>query len=186
MEQLPRCSPSEDPISAASQPPSAVDAAPMAVDPPLANEVHAEVPNPPIKLSKDQQKVLDMVKSGQNVFFTGPAGEFIRFVLPLFSTSILGSGTGKSVLLREIINHFRLPTGEISSSIAITASTGIAGLNIGGSTVHSFAGVGLAKRPAEQLAGFIWNSKNLRERWQKVRVLIIDESKSNCSKRSDD
>jgi hypothetical protein len=99
---------------------------------------------------------------------------------------MLESGTGKSVLLREIINHFRLPNGEIPSNLAITASTGIAGLNIGGSTVHSFAGVGLAKRPAEMLAGFIWNSKTLRERWQKLQVLIIDESKSKSSKQSDD
>ncbi|KIK71394.1 hypothetical protein GYMLUDRAFT_332817 [Collybiopsis luxurians FD-317 M1] len=56
-----------------------------------------------IVLSPEQRKVLSKVKSGKNVFFTGSAG------------------TGKSVLLREIIRHFR----ESNRNVAITASTGM-------------------------------------------------------------
>lgn len=32
-------------------------------------------PGPPVQLSPEQQKVLSVVKSGKNVFFTGPAGK---------------------------------------------------------------------------------------------------------------
>ena len=45
-------------------------------------------------------------------------------------------GTGKSVLLRAIIQAL----GGPSPTVAVTASTGIAAVNIGGQTLHSFAG----------------------------------------------
>ncbi|KAG8709526.1 DNA helicase [Ceratobasidium sp. 394] len=61
-----------------------------------------------------------MVLSGKNVFFTGAAG------------------TGKSVLLRQIIQS--LHERDKDRRIAVTASTGIAAVNIGGATLHSFAG----------------------------------------------
>jgi hypothetical protein len=44
-------------------------------------------------------------------------------------------GTGKSVLLREII---RMQGGSPSDRLGITASTGIAAINIGGTTLHSW------------------------------------------------
>lgn len=61
--------------------------------------------------------------------------------------------------------------------MAVTASTGIAGLNIGGSTIHSFAGIGLGKETKEALAKKIAGALRLSERWEKTRTLIIDESK---------
>jgi ATP-dependent DNA helicase PIF1 len=66
-------------------------------------------------------------------------------------------------------------------TLAVTASTGIAGLNIGGSTVHSFAGIGLGKESKERLAYRIKNSFRLRMRWQETRTLIIDESELNTA-----
>lgn len=111
------------------------------------------------------------------------------------------TGTGKSVLLREIIEWCG---GRRSPYIAITASTGIASVNIGGSTLHSWAGIGLGKESAETLFYKILgqdkayrrrrkeqghdtdedligsaDGKGLRAlgRWQRVRTLIIDESK---------
>ncbi len=60
--------------------------------------------------------------------------------------------------------------------VAITASTGIAGLNIGGQTVHSFAGIGLGTLPAEELVKQIQKSVKLKMRWRTTKVLIIDES----------
>jgi ATP-dependent DNA helicase PIF1 len=83
-------------------------------------------------------------------------------------------GTGKSILLREIIKALK---ADSPSTLAVTASTGIAGLNIGGSTVHSFAGIGLGKESKERLAKRIKDSFRLRVRWRTTKTLIIDESK---------
>lgn len=83
------------------------------------------------------------------------------------------SGTGKSVLLREIMRFLEFP----SPKVAVTASTGIASINIGGTTLHSWAGIGLGKESAEDLYGKILGTKVLRKRWWFVKSLIIDESK---------
>ena len=99
------------------------------VDPPSPSFV---MDSKPIELSPEQQEVLDTVKAGKNVFFTGAAG------------------TGKSVLLREIVNWCR---GR--KILAVTASTGIASINIGGQTLHSWAGIGLGIWPAHHLAAKI-------------------------------
>ena len=96
-------------------------------------------------------------------------------------------GTGKSVLLREII---RASGNRYSETLAITAATGIAAVNIGGCTLHSWAGIGLGKESAEKLVGkFLGQDSYNREhwteeraytstalRWRKVKTLIIDES----------
>jgi ATP-dependent DNA helicase PIF1 len=76
-----------------------------------------------ISLSAEQKHVLDLVVNhGQSVFFTGPAG------------------TGKSVLMRAIIEELRKKYISEVDRVAVTASTGFAACNIGGITLHSFAG----------------------------------------------
>lgn len=110
---------------------------------------------PPIQLSDEQRAVLDMVKRGKNVFFTGSAG------------------TGKSVLLREIIKHCR--TGRWGR-LAITASTGIASVNIGGSTIHSWAGIGLGKESAEKLVGKLLGQML---HWQKKAAMMAQDEDIN-------
>lgn len=84
-------------------------------------------------------------------------------------------GTGKSFLLNKIIKELR-PDPKIIGGVAITASTGIAGLNIGGRTLHSFAGIGLGTQPAEELVRQIQKALNVHMRWRTTQVLIIDES----------
>jgi ATP-dependent DNA helicase PIF1 len=49
---------------------------------------------------------------------------------------LLPTGTGKSLLLREIIRELN----RRGSKVMVTASTGRAALNIRGKTLHSFAG----------------------------------------------
>ena len=59
--------------------------------------------------------------------------------------------------------------------MAVTASTGIAAVNIGGTTLHSFAGVGLGKGKVDALVEKVQDSSYASERWQSVETLIIDE-----------
>ena len=96
-------------------------------------------------------------------------------------------GTGKTVLLKEII---RVHGDRYSGTLAITAATGIAAVNMGGCTLHSWAGIGLGKESADKLVGkFLGQDSYNREhwqeeraytgtalRWRKVETLIIDES----------
>lgn len=111
-----------------------------------------------IFLSQEQRKVLSMVvDEGKNVFFTGSAG------------------TGKSVLLREIIRELRRKHSKSPDAVAVTASTGIAACNIGGVTIHSFAGIGLGKEPVAQLVSKIRKNRKATGRWSRTQVLIIDE-----------
>lgn len=73
------------------------------------------------ELSEEQQRILTMVVTGKkSMFFTGSAG------------------TGKSVLLRAIIDTLSQRHG---SDLAVTASTGIAACNINGSTLHRYLSV---------------------------------------------
>jgi hypothetical protein len=106
-------------------------------------------------------------------------GQLVNYTLLSYNFVItlemILSGTGKSVLLRKIIGYLKASYDEpFDPSVAVTASTGIAALNIGGRTLHSFAGIGLGKESAERLC------KNLRsfarQRWKKTKVLIVDES----------
>jgi ATP-dependent DNA helicase PIF1 len=57
----------------------------------------------------------------------------------------------------------------------VTASTGLAACNIGGVTLHSFAGIGLGKEPAEDLVKKIRRNQKAKQRWLRTKVLIMDE-----------
>ncbi|KDE05674.1 hypothetical protein MVLG_03908 [Microbotryum lychnidis-dioicae p1A1 Lamole] len=111
-----------------------------------------------ILLSPEQQIVHKLVvDEGKSVFFTGSAG------------------TGKSVLLREIIASLKRKYAATQDAVAITASTGMAACNIGGTTIHSFAGIGLGLEAPDQLVRKVQKNKTARGRWQRLKVLLIDE-----------
>ncbi|XP_076001063.1 ATP-dependent DNA helicase PIF1 [Genypterus blacodes] len=102
------------------------------------------------KLNKEQAAVLSAVLSGRNVFFTGSAG------------------TGKSFLLKRIMGS--LPP----KSTFATASTGVAACHIGGTTLHSFAGIGSGAAPLEQCIELA-QRPGVLQHWTTCRHLIIDE-----------
>ncbi|XP_038128037.1 ATP-dependent DNA helicase PIF1 [Cyprinodon tularosa] len=102
------------------------------------------------RLSREQTAVLSAVLSGKNVFFTGSAG------------------TGKSFLLKRIIGS--LPP----KSTFATASTGVAACHIGGTTLHSFAGIGSGSAPLEQCIELA-QRPGVLQHWTSCRHLIIDE-----------
>lgn len=108
-----------------------------------------------VRLSPGQQRVLSLVLAGESVFFTGVAG------------------TGKSFLLHRIIDE--LDSVDSSNGLHVTASTGIAAVNVGGTTIHSFAGCGLCDQPLAKLIRKVLFAEDKRKRWKECKTLIIDE-----------
>lgn len=101
----------------------------------------------------NQEQAFELAMKGENIFLTGNAG------------------TGKTYTLNKIIDalHRR---GKI---VAITASTGIASTHINGTTIHSWAGIGIKDKLTQDDLFKIKNNKWSRERILHTDVLIIDE-----------
>lgn len=112
-----------------------------------------------IELNKEQhravQEVFQSCRAGTGVFVTGQAG------------------TGKSTLLQVIVKMLEL--GD--TPFQVTASTGIAALNVGGVTLHSFLGCGLALEDKDTLVEKLYQKHNRYKltTLRRLRVLIIDE-----------
>lgn len=111
------------------------------------------------ELSEEQKRVFKRIMGGESIFFTGSAG------------------VGKSVLTRAVIRALREKYPD-RNQVAVTATTGIAATNIGGCTLHSWAGLGLAKMSVDKLFYSLVRSKmkmDVVQRWKDCKVLIIDE-----------
>jgi len=100
-----------------------------------------------------QLEALDILKSGKNVFLTGPAGSGKTFVLNQFAE-----------YLKK--NYIRA---------AITASTGIAATHLGGLTIHSWAGIGIKENLTRYDIEAILRNDKVYSRIERAQVLIIDE-----------
>lgn len=105
------------------------------------------------KLHTEQQQVLDLVLAGHNVFLTG---------FP---------GTGKSFLLQEMVRLLCQQRGK--EAVGVCAATGVAGIRIRGSTVHSF--LGCAKAENDQDWERAKRNPQVQERLSKLQVLLLDE-----------
>jgi ATP-dependent DNA helicase PIF1 len=119
------------------------------------SKVDIEIPEKKeIKLNFEQASALKSFKSGKNIFLTGPAG------------------TGKSVTLSKIKDHCE----STGLKFGITATTGTSAFLIGGKTIHSFLGVGLAKESAEQIFEYVrYKLSHIAKKLRELQVLIIDE-----------
>ena len=77
--------------------------------------------------------------------------------------------------MREIISALRKTHQREPDRIAVTASTGLAACNVGGVTLHSFAGIGLGKEEVPELVRKIKRNQKAKHRWMRTKVLIVDE-----------
>ncbi|MFA5091652.1 MAG: AAA family ATPase [Candidatus Paceibacterota bacterium] len=116
----------------------------------------SDTQQPSIILSDEQQRVLQSAIAGMSMFVTGRAG------------------TGKTTLLIEIIKALTAKHSlDAKARVFITASTGVAACLLGGTTLHSFAGIGLGEAPVDDLFRKMW--RGAREKWKNAYTLIIDE-----------
>jgi ATP-dependent DNA helicase PIF1 len=130
------------------------------------------------------------------VFFTGSAGVGKSFLLKYLIEHVLGgssvssssssSSRSSSAAAALAYDGYRSGYGSgggrgggggavAFSSVAVTASTGLAAVGIGGTTLHSWAGIGLGKEPADVLASKLRGNRTTAARWRSTRVLVIDE-----------
>jgi hypothetical protein len=83
---------------------------------------------PAVFLSQEQTQILRLVKDGRSLFYTGSAGQLYTHIVHFYrdpTRLIIFLGTGKSVLLREIIKTLRKKYVTAPDAVAITASTGL-------------------------------------------------------------
>jgi len=100
-----------------------------------------------------QDRALDILKTGANVFLTGEPG------------------AGKTYAINQYIAWLE----AAGLSVAVTASTGIAATHIGGMTIHSWSGFGIKSTLTPQDLDFITSKERLVKRMKKAHVLVIDE-----------
>ena len=107
------------------------------------------------KLNDEQTRIFKKYLNGENIFVTGPGG------------------SGKSFIIKQIYNHAEANNIKIK----VCAMTGCAAilLKCKATTLHSFAGIGLANKSIDQVVRSVLDNKNKVKNWKLTEVLIIDE-----------
>ena len=90
---------------------------------------------------------------GANVFLTGPPG------------------AGKTYVLNQFVKRAE----RAGKKVAVTASTGIAASHIGGTTIHSWSGLGILDSLSDDDLRRLGGSERLAKRYNGTDILVIDE-----------
>ena len=91
--------------------------------------------------------------SGANVFLTG------------------APGAGKTYVLNQFVGRAM----RAGKRVAVTASTGIAASHLGGTTIHSWSGLGILDQLTDEDLKRLGGSERLIKRYNATDVLVIDE-----------
>ena len=107
------------------------------------------------KLNIQQQTIVEKYLKGENLFITGPGG------------------SGKTFLIKLIVED----AIKKQKPYKVCALTGCAAilLECGATTLHSFAGIGLANGPVNQVVERVVKNKYRKANWKNTELLIIDE-----------
>ena len=100
-----------------------------------------------------QNDALEILKMGHSVLLTGAAG------------------SGKTHTLNTYIEYLK----KNNVGVAVTASTGIAATHLGGTTIHSWSGLGIRDVLSPYEMDALEQRSYLWKRYHATRVLIIDE-----------
>lgn len=92
----------------------------------------------------------EMLNSSSNFFLTG------------------SGGCGKSYLIKEL-------KSKSDDGMLITASTGIAAINVEGCTLHRALGLRLFKGTVDSLEAQMRKREGLMKKWRSIHTLVIDE-----------
>lgn len=87
-----------------------------------------------------------------------------------------GGGTGKSKVVEIFIQQFKdKHPDDWRKYLGITSTTGSSALLIGGTTIHSFSGIGICRGDDDAIIKRTVFRKHMRKRWTELQILIIDE-----------
>ncbi len=100
-----------------------------------------------------QERALDVLKTGANVFLTGEPGAGKTYVINQYIAWLEASGL----------------------KVAVTASTGIAATHIGGMTIHAWSGLGVRDQLSAYDLDYIASNEKVVKRAKAAHVLVIDE-----------
>lgn len=150
------------------------------------------------ELSESQQKILTFIECGYNVFFTGGAGVgksyVVNFIIKKLSEMKHLQTTSSKKPISTWSKKGRVNSDDdndnnnvsassvnsstdtnVSKGIFITAHTGIAAVQISGTTLNKFAGIGIGKGTKQELLASVLKNTQARENWKNCKALVIDE-----------
>lgn len=110
-----------------------------------------------------QKQTLAVMLAGNSVFLTG------------------APGAGKTYVLNEFVRRAE----KRGRRVAVTASTGIAATHIGGTTIHSWSGLGIREALSSFDRQWLAANDRLKKRYNGTDVLVIDEVSMLHGKRLD-